>query len=131
MTTNPPIDDDFTMIRNIISSYFTALYQGNSSKLKEIFHPTAMLKSPGNFRSLERWLQDVETRATPESLGQAFNFKILSIEIIQDQAMVKLECPLFDHFYIDFLGLLKEQGRWLIVNKMYTDIAQTAKASAV
>ncbi|WP_415896215.1 nuclear transport factor 2 family protein [Neptuniibacter sp. PT34_22] len=76
-------------------------------------------------------MQDVETRATPESLGQAFNFKILSIEIIQDQAMVKLECPLFDYFYIDFLGLLKEQGRWLIVNKMYTDITQTTNVAAV
>lgn len=131
MTTNPAIDDDFAKIRTIINSYFTGLYQGNSSQLKAIFHPTAMLKSPGNFRTLDRWLEDVETRATPESLGQPFDFKILSIEIIQDQAMVKLECPLFDYFYIDFLGLLKEQGRWLIVNKMYTDIAQTTKASAV
>ncbi|WP_415904150.1 nuclear transport factor 2 family protein [Neptuniibacter sp. QD48_55] len=131
MTTNPAIDDDFTMIQSIINTYFTGLYQGNSDQLKAIFHPTAMLKSPGNFRSLERWLEDVETRATPESLGQPFNFKILSIEIIHDQAMVKLECPLFDYFYIDFLGLLKEQGRWLIVNKMYTDIAQTTNVAAV
>ncbi|WP_415883886.1 nuclear transport factor 2 family protein [Neptuniibacter sp. QD34_54] len=131
MTTNPAIDDDFTMIQSIINTYFTGLYQGNSDQLKAIFHPTAMLKSPGNFRSLERWLEDVKTRATPKSLGQPFNFKILSIEIIQDQAMVKLECPLFDYFYIDFLGLLKEQGRWLIVNKMYTDIAQTTDIAAV
>jgi len=36
--------------------------------------------------------------------------------------MVKLECPLFEYCYIDFLGLLKEDGRWKIVTKMYTDL---------
>jgi hypothetical protein len=39
--------------------------------------------------------------------------------------MVKVKCPLFDFNYVDFLGLLKEQGQWLIVNKMYSDIANT------
>lgn len=28
-----------------------------------------------------------------------------------------------DKFYIDFIGLLKEDGQWLIVNKMYCDMA--------
>ena len=58
----------------------------------------------------------------PAKQGLPYDFKIVSIEIIQDQAMVKLECPLFEHFYIDYLGLLKENGRWLIVNKMYVDL---------
>ena len=35
------------------------------------------------------------------------------------QAMVKVECPLFEHFYVDFLGLLKEDGRWRIVNALW------------
>jgi len=123
MSVKPGLDDDFATVHAIINTYFVGLYQGDSTRLRDIFHPTAMLKAPGNYRTLTRWLEDVDNRPTPESLGQPFNFRILSIEIIQDQAMVKLECPLFEFFYIDYLGLLKEQGRWLIVNKMYTDIA--------
>jgi len=38
--------------------------------------------------------------------------------------MVKVECPLFDCEYIDFLGLLKENQQWLIVSKMYVDMAK-------
>jgi hypothetical protein len=41
--------------------------------------------------------------------------------VVKDQAMVKVHCPLFDFNYIDFLGLLKEDGNWQIVTKMYTD----------
>lgn len=131
MSVKPELDDEFATIHEIINAYCVGLYQGDSSRLRAIFHPSAMLKAPDNYRTLTRWLEDVDNRPTPESLGQPFNFRILSIEIIQDQAMVKLECPLFDYFYIDYLGLLKEQGHWLIVNKMYTDIGSiTAKGEA-
>nr|WP_153765009.1 nuclear transport factor 2 family protein [Endozoicomonas sp. OPT23] len=123
-------DEDFSAIHEIIRAYFVGLYTGDSAKLRSIFHSSAMLAAPDNHRSLSRWLMDVENRSSPESQGHAFNFRTLAIEITQRQAMVKLECPLFDHFYIDYLGLLKEEGRWLIVNKMYTDVASSSERRA-
>ena len=47
--------------------------------------------------------------------------KIINIDILGEQAMVKAECPLLGNFYIDFLSLLKEKGQWKIVNKMYSN----------
>lgn len=113
---------EFDSVMAIVKDYFDGLYYGESAKLRGIFHQDAVLKSPALRRSLEQWLDLVASRPVPAREGQPYAFKLLSIEIIQDQAMVKLECPLFEHFYVDFLGLLKENGRWLIVNKMYTDV---------
>jgi len=115
---------EFESVIAVIRDYFDGLYFADVAKLKTIFHADAFLKAPGLRRSLNQWLEDVGNRPVPEKLGQPFNFKLLSVEIIKDQAMVKLECPIFDHFYIDYLGLLKENGRWLIVNKMYSDLEE-------
>jgi 4-oxalocrotonate tautomerase len=116
--------NEFESVMVLVRDYFDGLHHGEVSKLRAIFHPDAYLKAPGLRRSLEEWLSAVARRPVPSQQGQPYNFKLLSIEIIKDQAMVKLECPLFDHFYVDFLSLLKENGRWLIVNKMYSDLRE-------
>lgn len=115
---------DLAAIEAILQGYFDGLYHGDVTKLTSIFHPDAWLKAPGIRRSLTQWLANVATRATPASLNKPFEFEILSIDVVQDQAMAKIHCPLFDFNYIDFLGLLKEEGKWQIVTKMYTDVKE-------
>jgi hypothetical protein len=100
------------------------LHYGDVAKLRAIFHTDAFLKAPGLRRILEEWLNAVAIRAVSHEEGRSYEFKLLTIEIIKDQAMVKLECPLFDHFYIDYLSQLKENRRWLIVKKIYTDLQE-------
>ena len=113
---------DFNAIEDILYSYFDGLYHGDVAKLDSIFHTDAWLKAPGTRCSLIQWLKDVAERTTPAELNEPIAFKILAIDVVQDQAMAKIHCPLFDFNYIDFLGLLKEEGKWQIVNKMYSDI---------
>jgi len=113
---------DFTAVTAILHSYFDGLYHGDIDKLKSIFHDDTWLKAPGVRRSLTQWLTDVEKRETPAQLNQSYDFQVLTLEVVQDQAMAKIYCPLFDFQYIDYIGLLKEKGQWRIVSKMYTDI---------
>ena len=113
---------DFESVNDIVRDYFDGLHYGDVAKLRAIFHADAFLKAPGFRRSLEQWLSAVASRQIPSQQGRAYGLKLLSIDVIKDQAMVKLECPLFEHRYIDFLGLLKEDGQWKIVTKMYTDL---------
>ena len=117
--------NNFELVMTLVSVYFEGLHHGDVSKLRAIFHPDAFLKAPGKRRSLDQWLADITNRPVPAQQGASYDFKILSIDLVQDQAMVKLSCPLFEFNYIDFLGLLKENGQWLIVNKMYTDLMET------
>jgi len=117
---------DFAAITTILQSYFDGLHHGDVAKLKSIFHPDAWLKSPGSRRSLTQWLSNVESRPIPAQLNKSYNFKVLAIDVVQDQAMAKIHCPLFEFNYIDFLGLLKEEGQWRIVTKMYTDTTNSS-----
>ena len=119
--------EDTKRIEAIIHAYFDALHQGNTKVLSEIFHPDAWLKAPNSRRSLSQWLNDVENRPRPDKLGHQRQYKILAIDVIQDQAMVKVHCPLFEFNYVDFLGLLNEQGQWRIVTKMYTNVQRDIK----
>lgn len=119
---NTSNNTDLFKVIELINAYFEGLYYADTKKLEDIFHADAYLKAPNHRRDLTTWLTDVENRDTPSELGLPYHFNILSIEIIQDQAMVKVDCPLFEHKYVDFLSLLKEQGSWKIVNKMYTDL---------
>ncbi|WP_075989995.1 nuclear transport factor 2 family protein [Vibrio fluvialis] len=116
-------NDDRQQIIAIINHYFDGLHRGDAVLLGRIFHPDVCLKAPGVRRSMTEWLNDVSERKSPEQLSLAFNFKIESLDIVKDQAMAKIHCPLFSFHYIDFLGLLKEDGQWRIVSKMYTDVS--------
>ena len=112
---------DFERIVVLVNEYFDGLYEADVEKLRRIFHEDAYLKAPGLRRSLNEWLELVASRSIPKVVGEAYDFKILSVDMQGEQAMVKVECPLLGNFYVDFLGFLKENGRWLIVNKMYAD----------
>ncbi|WP_277749872.1 nuclear transport factor 2 family protein [Pseudoalteromonas sp. R3] len=76
-------------------------------------------------RTRDEWLQLVSDRTSPAENGDEFAYQILAIDWLGQQAMVKVLCPLFEHNYVDFLGLLKEQGQWRIVNKMYANLPHT------
>lgn len=118
-------NSDSEQIRTIVQCYFQALYTADVENLRAIFHPDAWLQAPGIRRSRDEWLQRVAERPVPADVGSPDDFAILSLEVLGEQAMVKLYCPLFENRFIDFLGLLKENGRWQIVNKMYAEQAGT------
>lgn len=109
-------------ILRIVQAYFEGLHHADVEKLTSIFSPDCILKAPGVRRDLSQWLELVESRPTPAALGHSFAYEILNIETLGEQALVKVYCPLFGREFIDYLGLLQENGKWLIVNKMYADM---------
>lgn len=111
---------DEQQIRAIIADYFTGLHNGDAAQLAHLFHADCVLKAPQQRRSLQCWLTHVSQRPVPASAGHPWQYRILWLQIDGLQAMAKLDCPLPHGHFIDYLGLLLEQGRWLIVNKMYS-----------
>lgn len=111
---------DYQAIHALLTDYFDGLYEGDVEKLRSIFHDDAWLKGSGYRSSRDAWLEAVANRPVPKAEGMAYDFNIMSLEVIGDQAMAKVDVPLLAAHFIDFLGLLKEEGTWKIVNKMYT-----------
>lgn len=113
---------DYQTILALLQDYFDGLYEGDVEKLRSLFHDDAWLKGNNYRKSRDEWLQAVAARPMPKDEGMEYAFNTMSLEIIGDQAMAKIDAPLMAAHFIDFLGLLKEDGEWKIVNKMYTII---------
>ena len=123
MTTPQPLyEGDYASIQALMRDYFTGLYEGDVEKLRRIFHDDAYLKANGYRKSRDEWLDAVAARPIPKNEGMDYNFHVMSLEIIGDQALAKVNVPLLAANFIDFLGLLKEEGQWKIVNKMFTTV---------
>ena len=121
-TLNPvtSCQSDHETIVGLLNDYFDGLFEGDVEKLRSIFHDDAWLKGNNYRKTLNEWLEAVANRPIPRDEGMEYNFNIQSLEIIGDQAMAKVDAPLLAAHFIDFLGLLKEDGQWNIVNKMFT-----------
>jgi len=113
---------DYEAIIGILNDYFDGLFEGDVEKLRSIFHADAWLKGNNYRKTLNEWLAAVANRPVPRDEEMEYNFNIQSLEIIGDQAMAKVDVPLLAAHFVDFLGLLKEDDHWKIVNKMYTII---------
>lgn len=113
---------DYEAIIGLLNDYFDGLYEGDVDKLRNLFHDDAWLKGNDYRKTRDEWLEAVANRPVPRDEGMEFNFNIVSLEIVDDQAMAKVDVPLLAAHFIDFLGLLKEDGQWRIVNKMFTTI---------
>lgn len=113
---------DYDEILNLLNRYFDGLYDGDVEALRDIFHNDAWLKGNDYRKTRDEWLEAVASRPIPRSEGMAYNFNVLSLEIVGDQAMAKVDVPLLAAHFIDYLGLLKESGQWKIVSKMFTVI---------
>lgn len=103
----------------VVQQYFDGLHKADTATLARIFDPDIILMSHGVRRTREQWLALVDERCTPAEADYPYEYKVLSVEVSGSQALVKASCPLLDNHYLDYLGLLRENGQWIIVNKMY------------
>lgn len=108
-----------------IQNYFDGIFYGDTVKLQSVFHPRSLLfgdiKGQPYLKNVEEYIEGVKNRKSPSSLGESFRMKLISIEILNQVAYAKLHCPMYDFNYYDYIALNKTEGKWLIVNKLFTD----------
>lgn len=115
---------DRSAIEQTIQTYFDGLYEGNADKLASVFHETSALTWEQDGKAMvitrDAWLKAVRERASAQSQNLARDDAIL----ILDQsgpttAFVKVKCQIPPRYFNDYLNLLKVDGRWQIVQKIY------------
>ncbi|MFN3850420.1 MAG: nuclear transport factor 2 family protein [Spirosomataceae bacterium] len=118
--------DDSAEIQNVINDYFEGIYNGNIEQLRGAFYQDCLLFGDINgqpyFKKLDEYIEGVKHRKSPHELGEEFRMEILSIETLGNNAVVKLHVPMLGFNYYDFLSLSKLNGKWLIVNKLFTNV---------
>lgn len=108
--------------------YFKGIYEGDIRLLGKIFHPGTLLfgdvKGQPYFKTIDLYLDGVKNRQSPKDSGKPFKGEILNITIINSIAVAELNVKMYDFNYRDLLSFHKFDGKWIIVNKMLTDLSQ-------
>ena len=123
------IDNDESAINLVLQDYFLGIFNADIERLEAIFDVDCRLYAPGIRLTLPEWLKAVAGRSVPRDLGNPYAFNVLALDIVRDQAMAKVHCPIFEFNYIDFIGLLKQDGQWRIVSKMYVDVGSSSNSN--
>ncbi|MFD2574594.1 nuclear transport factor 2 family protein [Spirosoma soli] len=98
---------------------------GDTTRLIRAFHPSASMKfvdkTTGQFRDAP--IAEYLNRMKP-SAGQRLNrtTRILAVDITGTAAQAKLEIDAPTHIFIDYFNLLKIDGRWQVVSKIFNRI---------
>lgn len=115
-------NDDRDEIYQTVQHYFDGMMQAKPEILRMAFHPEARLIGVGRdgkamIIPFERWAASWEGR-DPRDVAKYEN-TIVSADIAGTAASVKTDLVWPDVHYVDYLSLLKLDGEWKIVNKIW------------
>ncbi|WP_440906116.1 nuclear transport factor 2 family protein [Catenovulum sp. SX2] len=118
------MDETQQTIKQVLQQYFDALYHSDVSLLKQVFHPQAkyITASSGELVNLSMpdYFAIVEQRISPASKQQIRTDQILQLDVISDcTALAKVKCSIPPKHFVDLLSLIKLDGRWQIISKVF------------
>lgn len=120
---------DFAAISQVLEDYyFKGIYDGDLDALGKVYHHGTLLfgdvKGQPYAKTLEQYLDGVAHRQSPKDSGKPFKGEILNIRVVNSIAVAEVKVRMYDFLYHEFLSFHRIDGKWLLVNKMMSDINQ-------
>lgn len=117
---NPALNKNKQEIKTaIINYYFTGRKKGDTTLLKEIFHPDARLITVANGQkaeeSVEAYFKHVAAQGAVNCITE-----ILDTDVTGTIAHAKTKFDYGAKIYVDYLNLIRTGEGWKIINKTYT-----------
>jgi 4-oxalocrotonate tautomerase len=114
----------FVAITRALGAYFDGLYESDTRKLGQIFHPQAVYACATEEKfirfSMDEYFPVVDKRPSPASRGEPRRDAIISIELAGPvTAFVHAKCAIGPKLFSDFLTLVFVDGRWQIITKVF------------
>lgn len=120
--------DSADIARILTDAYFKGIYEGDVNLLGSTFYSGTLLFGDAGgkpyFMTVAQYLDGVGHRQSPKDSGKPFKGEILSIEIINSIAVAKVHVKMYEFNYFELLSFHKPDGKWVIVNKMISDVGQ-------
>ncbi|HEY4324254.1 MAG TPA: nuclear transport factor 2 family protein [Mucilaginibacter sp.] len=108
--------------------YFKGIYEGDTAKLNQIYNTGTLLfgdvKGQPYAKTLDQYLDGVKNRQSPKDSGKPFKGDIISIKVVNSIAIVEVNVKMYEFNYHEFLSFHEINGKWLIVNKMISDVSE-------
>ena len=115
---------DEAAIRQTVQYYFDGGKHRDSLTLRKAFHPDARMLFARDGKLAVVPIGEYITRVGSERLERgevdSTERKVASVDVVGDAAVAKLELKRPNALLTDYMSLLKVDGRWLIVNKIFT-----------
>lgn len=107
--------------RKPLEQYIKGHETGKADVMRAAFHPSARLQWMDNgqytVRPLEDWLSGF--RGTPATDEAQRKRRIVSVQVFGDSGIGVIELDYPNVLIIDYMSLLKVDGEWKIVNKIF------------
>jgi hypothetical protein len=120
--------DSLAITQALENYYFKGIYEGDINILRNIYNPGTLVfgdvKGQPYAKTLDQYLDGVKNRQSVKDSGKSFKGTIISIDVINSIAVAKVHVKMYDFNYDEFLSFHKINNRWVIVNKMLTDVAE-------
>lgn len=124
------MEDAEHALRALAQVYFDAAYDMDAERFQTIFHPLSAVTRIGDdgevgMMPIETWLTGVRNAAAPRKLELERKDEVVTIDVSDNLALVKLRLQMPPRYFTDLLSCLKVQGDWKIVQKvMSVDVRQ-------
>lgn len=124
--TGPQLDADSLAIREAVSDYYGGWYEASAERMARCLHPglakRAIRRNAAGTEFLHHLGRDDMVQKTAEGGGSETppalrHFEITVLDRYQEIGTVKVVA----NEYIDYLHVAKQDGRWTIVNALWTD----------
>ncbi|MEM8976067.1 MAG: nuclear transport factor 2 family protein [Pseudomonadota bacterium] len=116
--------DSFEDLVDAVQTYMTALHEGDTDRLREIFLPESNLYASidNELRGLPiaDYIELVGSRDSPASQGHPPSGDLISIDTSGPaSAVTKVSVVVPPTRFVDLLSFLRVNGRWRIITKVY------------
>ena len=113
----------FPEIEETIKNYFQGYLEAESETLLKAFHQEARLFSTDDGKldktEMNDWLKNLQERREKGDIRQAY-VEILGVDVAGEAAIAKTKLSFPKFSFTDYLSLLHINGRWIIINKIYS-----------
>lgn len=111
-------------ITQLMQRYFDGLYLSDSELLESIFHPRAhyvcAMGAELTYLTLAEYLPVVAARPSPASRNEPRQDSIVALEFAgPNSALVRAHCAIGNKYFTDLLTLIRVDGRWQIISKVF------------
>jgi Putative lumazine-binding len=119
-----PDPERFDQVVAVLGDYFDGLYLSDAARLAQVFHPSARYVTATSGElvnlSMDEYLPVVDARPSPASLHQARRDEIVAVEFAgPSTAFARVTCSIAPKAFTDLLTLVRVEGRWQIVSKVF------------
>lgn len=116
--------EPFAEVARVLAGYFDGLHHSDTAILRRVFHPAAqyVCATDGTLLQLrmDEYFPIVDRRVSPASRGEARSDRIVSIEFAGPvTAFARVECSIAPKVFTDLLTLVRLDGRWQIIAKVF------------